>query len=157
MSRRGSYIAEAAVVLPFVMLAIITTVLIIMYFYESSVSESRMHMALRCEAGLITEKSTAYAENTALSPEELWDGSLTTSGAATAKRVSGSKNISMASAGLLSGPGRRQISGQLRAVDPVRALRLRQIVRPEESDDSGATGGEATGTAPGSGMPAEAP
>lgn len=132
MGRRGSYIAEAAVVLPFVILAIITAVLIILFFYSSSVSESRMHMALRCEAGQLTGKAAAFADDgSRLSAENLWDGSVTSSGPAPAKTVRGSKHVSMVSAGLLSRLGSRQLSGQLRAVDPVRALRLRQIVYPE--------------------------
>lgn len=130
-SRRGSYIAEAAAVLPFVILSVITTVLIIMFFYTSSVSESRMHAALRCEAGLITGKSSVVSEEgCVLSPEDLWDGSISSSGAVTSKRVVGSKSVSMVSGGLLSRLGRRELTCELRAVDPVRSLRLRQIVSP---------------------------
>ena len=133
--RRGSYIAEAAVVLPFVILAVITTVLIIMFFYASSVSECRMHMALRCEAGLLTEKLTTYSdEGTILAPEDLWDGTITSSGLA-AKRVSGSDEVSMVSRGLLSHIGKRQITGELRAVDPVSLLRIRQAVHPNTGED----------------------
>lgn len=130
-SRRGSYIAEAAAVLPFVILSVITTVLIIMFFYASSVSESRMHIALRCEAGILTGKSSVVsAEGRVLAPDDLWDGSISSSGAVTSKRVVGSKSVSMVSGGLLSRPGRRELTGELRAVDPVRSLRLRQIVQP---------------------------
>ena len=133
--RRGSYIAEAAVVLPFVILAVLTTVLIILYFYDSSVSESRMHMALRCEAGQASGKSTAYSEDDSrLSSEDLWDGQLTSSGVFPAARVRGSKSISMVSAGLLARLGRRQLSDQLRVTDPARSLRLRQIIQPDGAD-----------------------
>ena len=137
--RRGSYIAEAAVVLPFVILAILTTVLIIMYFYDSSVSESRMHMALRCEAGQVSGKSTAYSEeDSLLSSEDLWDGQLTSSGVFPAARVRGSKSISMLSAGLLARLGRRQLSDQMRVADPARALRLRQMVHADRADPGSA-------------------
>ncbi|GEM_PF-1246616 len=140
--RRGSYIVEAAAVLPFVILAVITTVLIIMFFYESSVSESRMHMALRCEAGLITEKFTCYSEDgSAISPEDIWDGSITSSGIAPAKRVSGSSDVAMVSRGLLSRLGRRSIEGELRAADPVSLLRIRQIA----GSDDGSGGGDGDG------------
>lgn len=133
--RRGSYIAEAAVVLPFVILAILTTVLIILYFYDSSVSESRMHMALRCEAGQVSGKSTAYSEeDSRLSSEDLWDGQLTSSGVFPAARVRGSKSISMVSAGLLTRLGRRQLSDQLRVTDPARSLRLRQMIHADRAD-----------------------
>lgn len=106
-----------------------------MYFYESSVSESQMHMALRCEAGLVTEKCTAYsADGGILSPESIWNGTITTSGVAPAKRISANDDVSMMSKGLLSHTGRRQLSAELRAVDPVSLLRLRQIVHHDASD-----------------------
>lgn len=106
-----------------------------MYFYESSVSESQMHMALRCEAGLVTKKSTAYSDDGGiLSPESVWSGSITTSGVAPAKRICASGDVSMVSKGLLSHTGRRQLSAELRAVDPVSLLRLRQIVHHDASD-----------------------
>ena len=128
-SRRGSYIAEAAVVFPFVILAVITVVLIVMFFYQSSLAECRMHMALRCEAGLVTEKYSAYGDDgIALSPEDLWDGSVTSSGVRPAKRVSGAAEVSMVSRGLLSKVGRRRLTGSIRALDPAALLRIRQAV-----------------------------
>ena len=94
-----------------------------------------MHMALRCEAGLVTEKSTAYSSGGGiLSPENIWAGSITTSGVAPAKRISASGDVSMVSKGLLSHTGRRQLSAELRAVDPVGLLRLRQIVHADAAD-----------------------
>ena len=143
-SRRGSYIAEAAVVLPFVILAVITVVLIIMFFYASSLSQCRMHMALRCEAGLISEKCTSYAgDGTALSPDAIWDGHITSSGLAAAKRVTGSADVSMVSRGLLSHVGRRHITGGLRVLDPVGLLRIRQAVGVTEDSTADDAGGGA--------------
>lgn len=137
-SRRGSYIAEAAVVLPFVILSVITCVLIVMFFYDSSVSESRMHMAMRCEAGMTTEKLTCFAEDgTALSSDDIWDGSISSSGHIPSKVIRGSGNVSMVSDGLLRRLGKRSISAELRACDPVKLLRLRQIV---QTDDGGGAG-----------------
>ena len=145
MSRRGSYIAEAAVVLPFVILTVITVVLIIMFFYDSSVSQSRMHMALRCEAGLVTEKCTAYAEDgTVFSPEDIWDGRVTSSGVSAAKRVTGSAEVYMVSHGLLSRIGRREITGDLRALDPAGIKRLRQTVSGTDDGDAVDVDGGAT-------------
>ena len=115
--------------LPFVILAVITVVLIILFFYTSDLSPCRMHMALRCEAGLITEKCTSYADDgTALSTDELWDGRITSSGLPAAKRVTAAADVSMVSRGLLSKVGRRQITGDLLAIDPVGTLRIRQAV-----------------------------
>lgn len=50
MNRRGSYIVEAAIVLPIVILVTITIISVILFFYEQSVSCSRLHMVLRAEA-----------------------------------------------------------------------------------------------------------
>lgn len=132
-SRHGSYIAEAAVVLPFVFLSILTAVMIVMFFYESSVTESQMHMALRCEAGLLTETSTSYSEEgTVLSSDDIWRGNITSSGLAGTKQVSASADVSMVSKGLLSNLGRRRLSASVRALDPTAMLRLRQIIPSED-------------------------
>lgn len=113
--------------LPFVILAVITVVLIVMFFYQSSLAECRMHMALRCEAGLVTEKCSTYGnDGAALSSDGLWDGSITSSGVSPVKRVSGTAEVSMVSHGLLSRIGRRQVTGNLRALDPAALLRIRQ-------------------------------
>ena len=121
--------------LPFVILAVITVVLIVMFFYASSLSQCRMHMALRCEAGLMMEKCTSYSDDgTALSPEELWDGHITSSGLSAAKRVTGTADVSMVSRGLLSKIGRRQITGNLHVLDPVNMLRVRQAVGGQEDE-----------------------
>ena len=115
-------------------LSVITVVMIVMFFYESSLAESRMHMALRCEAGLITEKCTSYSEDgTVLSPDTVWNGDITTSGVTPAKRVIGNGEVRMVSRGLLSGLGLREVKGDLRAVDPVKLLRIRQTVHPLEA------------------------
>ena len=45
-SRRGTYLIEAAVVLPIVILSIITVILIVMYCYECSAERSMMHKDL---------------------------------------------------------------------------------------------------------------
>ncbi|MGX8774167.1 MAG: hypothetical protein ACSW8G_03830 [Bacillota bacterium] len=91
-----------------------------------------MHMALRCEAGIISEKCTPYSdEGHVLSPDDIWTGSVTSSGVAPAKRVSGSADVAMVSRGLLSRLGSRRIEGSLRVLDPAGMLRLRQIVNRE--------------------------
>ena len=125
-------------VLPFVILSVITCVLIILFFYESSFSECRMHMALRCEAGAVTGNRTAYAEDEhVLTAEDLWDGSITCSGTAAARRLCADKRVSVLSGGLLLRPGQRRLAGELRAVDPVFMLRLRQSLPSEGDDDDG--------------------
>ena len=44
-SKRGSYIAEASIVLPMVVLAVITVMLIVMFFYSQVTEQSRLHIA----------------------------------------------------------------------------------------------------------------
>ncbi len=60
--RRGSYTAEAALVMPLIITGIITVVLIIMFFFSSAEQQSRFHMELRKEAALAAGK-TSYAHD----------------------------------------------------------------------------------------------
>ena len=60
-NKRGSYIVEAAIVLPMVILSVITVVLIVMFFYSQVTEQSRMHITLRGEAGAATGR-TSYTE-----------------------------------------------------------------------------------------------
>ena len=97
-------------------------------------------MALRCEAGLVTGKCNSYTDDgSALSPDGIWNGNITSSGISTAKRVSGTAEVSMVSRGLLSKMGRREITGSLRATDPAALLRIRQAVGGSGDDDGGAS------------------
>lgn len=51
-NKRGSYIIEAAVVLPVIILVTITVILIVMFFYHQMTSRCLLHMQIRNEAGL---------------------------------------------------------------------------------------------------------
>ena len=42
---------EAAVVMPFIIISVITAVLAVMFFYSQMTEQCKMHMALRAEAG----------------------------------------------------------------------------------------------------------
>lgn len=44
-NKRGSYIMEASLVLPVLIFAVITVVLIIMFFYSQMTQRSQMHIA----------------------------------------------------------------------------------------------------------------
>ena len=65
MNKRGSYIAEAAIVLPFIILAVITCVLIVMDFYESVSQQCEEHRVER--AGEVTEAALEDADEELLS------------------------------------------------------------------------------------------
>lgn len=56
-NKKGSYILEAAIVLPVIMLSVITAILIIMFFYTQMTEQCRLHKALREEAGKVTDKT----------------------------------------------------------------------------------------------------
>lgn len=107
--------AEAAVVLPIVILAVITLVLIIMFFYQQSVQQSRMHMALRAEAGSITGKMACETTR--------WDGQIDKTREGIYPVVRGSLELSMGSRGLLKAPGRTEITGTWRITNGPKHVR----------------------------------
>lgn len=57
-SRRGSTMVEATMVLPLLILAVITCVMICMFFYDTTIHQCHLHEALRCEAGEQTHLTT---------------------------------------------------------------------------------------------------
>ncbi|MCF0144663.1 MAG: hypothetical protein HUJ79_06180 [Firmicutes bacterium] len=97
-----------------------------MFFYETSVSQSHMHMALRCEAGQITGKTTTYDEdNSVADAGSLWDGTITTGRKGVFKNVEGSKDISMIARGVLYNRRTQNISDSAHAPDGVKYVRLK--------------------------------
>ena len=122
-SKNGSYIAEAAVVLPVIIFAILTTVLIVMFFYEQSVEESKMHIALRCQAGQLTEKNIYYSEGFQKNPEGFWDGDVSVKRYGLYYSLSARENISMLHKGLIYAPGTTDINGSWYAIDPAKIRR----------------------------------
>lgn len=121
--------AEAALVLPIVIIAVITVVIIILFFYEYSVEQSRMHMALRCECGCITGKVICYSEDlTVLSPEEIWNGTVTSGRYGSIRNVRGSEEINMTSRGLLSSRAGAVIKGNAKAIDAPALSRIRSLL-----------------------------
>ena len=69
ISRKGSYIMEAALVMPIMILAVITSVMIIIFFYREMSEQSLMHTALMNEAAVSVQGSYFILD------EESWDGS----------------------------------------------------------------------------------
>lgn len=63
VNKKGSYIMEAAIVLPVIIVTVITCVLIVMLFYSQISERCKLHVELRKQAGLITEK-TEYVYET---------------------------------------------------------------------------------------------
>lgn len=114
-NRRGSYMAEAAIVLPIVILAVITLILILTFFYEQSIRQSQLHMALRAESGIASGKMTCETVN--------WDGQITKTRQGIYHVVRGSREISMGSRGLLKEPGLSTVEGTWRITDGPRHVR----------------------------------
>lgn len=52
-NKKGSAIAEAAVVFPVIILSILAVMYMFIYFYDQVAQQTRVHSALRSEAGLI--------------------------------------------------------------------------------------------------------
>ena len=57
-NKKGSYILEAAIVLPVIILTVITAVLIIMFFYTQMTEQCRLHTEVRKAASMVTDKTT---------------------------------------------------------------------------------------------------
>ena len=124
-SRRGSYIAEAAVVLPVIILTVITVVLIIMFFYDESVNQSKMHIALRCETGQVTKKTTSYINESGITDSgTVWDGNLTIDRNGIFRKVSGDKSIYIIARGILKSRAANTISDSAYVIDAVRFVRV---------------------------------
>ena len=121
-SRRGSYIMEAALVLPVIILTVITTVFIIMFFYSQATEQSRLHIALRYEAGMISEKSVSFAD--AETDAEIYTKKRAIGGAAFGK-----KYLVMPHRGLLSKKGAFSIEGSCYGTDGPKYVRYRNIVK----------------------------
>ena len=124
-SRRGSYIAEAAVVLPIIILTVITVILIIMFFYDESVNQSQTHIALRCEAGQITEKTSSYINEEGITDSgTIWDGNISVDRKGIFSRVSGSKRISLIARGVLRVRETNELSDSAHVIDAVKFVRV---------------------------------
>ena len=103
--------AEAAVVLPIIILAVITVILIVMFFYEASVSQSQMHMYLRSEAGNISQRMQSSTEE--------WDGYCNVGRDGPFRNIEARKEISMFHRGLLKGKGSGTVYGSWHVADGV--------------------------------------
>lgn len=55
MNKKGAAMVEAAVVFPLVILAVISVICILIFLYNGVEMQCKMHMALRAEAGEVTE------------------------------------------------------------------------------------------------------
>lgn len=121
-SKKGSYIMEASIVLPMIVFATITAVLVIMFFYSQMTQRSIMHMALRQEAG-------AVAGNTSFDETVSWDGEIYAKNTAVGGEVYGKRYLLMEHSGLLEKRGAFRLEGHCCAVDAAEYIRYCSLIK----------------------------
>lgn len=90
---------EAALVMPIMILAVITSVMIIIFFYREMSEQSLMHTALMNEAAVSVQGSYFILD------EESWDGSTDLKRSLTGGSIYGKKYIVMDNKGILTKKG----------------------------------------------------
>ena len=106
MDRRGGTTAEAAVVFPLVILTVITCILVCIFCYQQTAEQCRMHLAMRAQAGAVTERTVC------LQTDDSWSGQLTVGRSGIFRTVKGKEQIMMRDQGLISG----RVSGELESL-----------------------------------------
>lgn len=125
-TKKGSYIMEAAIVLPMIILVTVTAVLIIMFFYTQMVEQSRLHITLRSEAGMLTEQTVYHHV------EPMLDGAgaeIYTKKSAMGGSVYGKKYLVMANKGILDKKGTFPVEGSCYATDGAEYVRYCNLVK----------------------------
>ena len=122
-SRRGSYIMEASIVLPMIILTVITVVLIIMFFYSQVTEQSRLHIALRSEAGAAAGNDAGGAGESISEAEIYVDEGAVTS------EAYGKKYLLMKNSGILDGKKTFTVEGSWSAVDGAAYVRYMNFVK----------------------------
>ena len=130
-SNRGNYIMEAAVVLPMVILSVITVVLIMMFFYTQVTEQSRMHIALRGEAGAAAGR-TSYVD--AKQAAERFKGEIYVDAGLVEYQAYGKKYLMMEDRGLLTRRKAFIIEGSWTAVDGPGYVRYVDLVKGRKNE-----------------------
>lgn len=141
--KKGTTIVEAAVVFPLVILTVITCVLVCMFFYSQTISQSALHIEMRNYAGQISGHTVYLGSgagshplggssfgNGSLEGGSFGSGSLADSRASITKEkrglfyiVRGKENVSMKNKGILSGRTDQTIESIWTASDGVGYVR----------------------------------
>ncbi len=125
-TRRGSYIMEAAIVLPVIIFVLITVVLIVMFFYSQMTERSRMHTAMRAEAGLAAGTTVYTADNDS---SEDTDAEIYTEKTLSGSEVVGKKYLIMKYRGVLEKKGIFVVKGKCSASDGARYVRYQNLIK----------------------------
>lgn len=131
-SKRGSYIMEASIVLPVLIFAVITVVLIIMFFYSQMTEQSRMHIAMRHEAGLAAGKTVYTGPDDG---ESISDAEIYTKKTVTGSRAYGKKYLIMDHRGILEKKGTFVLEGTCSSIDGARYVRYCSFVRGYDDEE----------------------
>lgn len=126
MNKKGSYIMEAAVVLPVLILAVITSILIIMFFFSQMTEKCRLHMALRNEAGMMSGQTVYMGESRDAADT---DAEIYTSKGITGGTVYGKKYLIMEHQGILEKKGTFVVEGSCHSVDGTDYVRYSRFVK----------------------------
>lgn len=125
-TKKGSYIMEAAIVLPMIVLVTVTAVLIIMFFYNQMVEQSRLHIALRSEAGMMTEQTVYHHVEAAMDGVE---AEIYRKERAIGGSVYGKKYLVMPHRGILDKKGTFPVEGSWYATDGAEYVRYCNLVK----------------------------
>lgn len=130
INKKGSYILEAAIVLPVIMLTVITSVFIIMFFYTQTTEQCSLHKALRAEAGRTTNK-TIYlsSEFNGSTDAEIHIDKNTAGG-----EVYGKKYLVMEHKGVLKKRGTFTVEGSWHVVNGPSYIRYSGIIREKRKE-----------------------
>lgn len=126
ISRRGSYIAEAAMVLPVIILVTITSILIIMFFYSQITEQCNLHMTLRSEAGEISGQTVYTSKNTDI---EDTDAEIYADKSLIGGTVHGKKYLVMEHRGVLEKRGTFIVESESHVVDGPAYVRYSRFVK----------------------------
>lgn len=119
--------------LPVIIFTVITAVLIIMFFYSQMTERSKLHTALRSEAGLMTEQ-TVYADPSLL-PDDT-DAEIYQDDSLTGGQIYGKKYLIMSHKGILKEKGVFIIEGRCYAVDGPEYVRYCTLIKGLSNNDS---------------------
>lgn len=131
-SKRGSYIMEASIVLPVLIFVVITVVLIIMFFYSQMTEQSRMHIAMRHEAGLASGKTVYTSPDDG---ESISDAEIYTKKTVTGSRAYGKKYLIMEHRGILEKKGTFVLEGTCSSIDGARYVRYCSFVKGYDDEE----------------------
>ena len=117
-SKKGTYLIEAAVVFPIVIVTLLTLIMVVMYFYDCSAVQSDMHKFLRKEAGEVSGKTVYYSYDV---DEDFYTQQ-------ERRKITASRDVFMWRRGILYRKGVRTVSGSVHITDGTKYVLRRQII-----------------------------